>query len=292
MADGYGSIPAIDQALAGALLFAGLVALATRHRGGRFRGVGGWVGFWVAFAGILVALSRAPAAVSLVLLGLLMFAAVRTYFFVAPMRPRDRYAVLAAYAGIPFALWPCYTGSPATFLATAPVVLFLLFPVLLATGALQEGMLDSLGRLFLGVLLFVYCAAHLGLFVRVEPRGALELYGILVLAAELPQRLAGRLGRGTPWPRALGGLAAGAGLAIGLGYLCGPWAGMVEEDGARAGALVAAGVILGSLVTGAVLRDLALGPPGSSVGRGAFLDRIIPPVYAAPIFFHYLTHFA
>jgi predicted CDP-diglyceride synthetase/phosphatidate cytidylyltransferase len=292
MAERLGSIPAIDLALAGALAAAALVALSTRHRGGRFRGLAGWVGTWCVLAGILVALSRIPAQVSLVLLGLLMFAGIRTYFFVAPMRPRDRYAILAAYAGIPFALYPGYTGSAETFLATVPVVSFLLFPVLLSTGEMQEGMLDSLGRLFLGVLLFVYCAAHLGLLVRWEQRGALELFGILALAVELPQRLAGRIGRGTPWPRALAGLGAGVVLAPVLGFLCGPWCGIGEEDAARAGAIVAAGVALGTLVTGAVLKDLSLGPPGSSVGRGAFLDRVIPPIYAAPFFFHYLTHFA
>ena len=53
-----------------------------------------------------------------------------------------------------------------TFLAIVPVGLFLLFPVLLSLGSWQDGLLESLGRMLLGVLLFVFCAAHLGLLVR------------------------------------------------------------------------------------------------------------------------------
>jgi predicted CDP-diglyceride synthetase/phosphatidate cytidylyltransferase len=285
-------IPGIVLVLVGALAISGLLALASRRRGGRFRGLPGWVGFWVVFAAILVSLSRLPPWISLTMLGLLMFAALRTYFFVAPVRPRDRYAMLAAYLAIPFALYPGFTGSEATFLATVPVTLFLLFPVLLSAGKLREGLLESMGRILLGVLLFVFCAAHLGLLVRWEQPGLLELFGVLVLAAELPGRLTGRFRQGGGWARSALGVVAGVVLAAALGFWAGPWCGLVEEDGARAGLLVAIAVAMGALVSEAVMHDLAHGAPAGRVGRWAFLDRAIPAVYAAPVFFHYLNHFA
>lgn len=285
-------IPGIVVVLVGALAISGLLVLASRRRGGRFRGLPGWLGFWVVFAAILVSLSRLPPLVSLTMLGLLMFAALRTYFFVAPVRPRDRYAMLAAYLAIPFALYPGFTGSEATFLATVPVTLFLLFPVLLSAGKLREGLLESMGRILLGVLLFVFCAAHLGLLVRWEQPGLLELFGVLVLAAELPGRLTGRFRQGGGWARSAFGVAAGVVLAATLGFWAGPWCGMVEEDGARAGMLVAIAVNMGALVSEAVMHDLSPGAPAGRVGRWAFLDRAIPAVYAAPVFFHYLNHFA
>jgi predicted CDP-diglyceride synthetase/phosphatidate cytidylyltransferase len=289
MGDWIARVPAVDAALGALLLVVGLTALATRHRGGRFRGLPGWTGFWALFAGILVALSRGWAWFALTLLGLLMFAGLRTYFFLAPVRPQDRYAILAAYLTIPLALYPGLRGSQATFLATVPVILFLLFPVLLSMGRAKEGLLDSMGRLLLGVVLFVFCAAHLGLLVHDEPTGRLELFGVLVLAAELPQRLLGRPGRGAVWHPLLG-LSLGVALAGLLGFQLAPSCGLVEEDGARAGLLVALAVSMGAVVSDAVMRDLGSGVDW--LGRGAFLDRAIPAVYAAPVFFHYLDHFA
>jgi predicted CDP-diglyceride synthetase/phosphatidate cytidylyltransferase len=285
-------IPRIVLLLAGVLALSALLALAARRRGGRFRGLPGWVGFWGVFAGILVSLSRLPPGVSLTMLGLLMFAALRTFFFLAPVRPRDRYAMLAAYVAVPFALYPGLTGSEATFVATVPVTLFLLFPVLLSAGRPQEGLLESMGRILLGVALFVFCAAHLGLLVRSERPGLLELFGVLVLVAELAGRSTGRFRQGGGWARSTFGVVAGAVLAAAAGFWAGPWCGVVEEDGARAGVLVAIAVTMGALVSEAVMRDLSPGASGGRVGRWAFLDRAIPAVYAAPVFFHYLSHFA
>lgn len=285
-----GRVPAIDLALIVSLTIAGLTAVATRRRGGRFRGLPGWTVFWLVLGGILICLSRASAYISLPLLAALMFVALRNYFFVAPVRPKDRYAVLAAYAAVPFALYPGLTGSDETFLATVPIVLFLAFPVLLSLGEAQQGWLDSIGRVFLGVALFVFCAAHLGLLAREHHRGLAELFGTLVIAAELVQRLAGRYRGGSGWIKPSAGIAASGLLAAALGFWLGPACGLVEEDAARAGFLVAIAVAMGAAVADALIRDLSLGP--SSAGRGAILDRSIPAVYAAPVFFHYLNHFA
>jgi predicted CDP-diglyceride synthetase/phosphatidate cytidylyltransferase len=285
-------ISSIELVLGGALAGTALLTIATRHRGGRFRALPGWLGFLALFSLILVSLSRFSPWLSLVLLGLLMFVGLRTYFFVAPVRPRDRYAILAAYLAIPFALYAGFAGSHEAFLATVPIVLFLLFPVLLSVGRQHEGLLDSMGRILLGVLLFLFCAAHLGLFVRWGQPGLPELFGALVVAADLPQRLAGRFREGTGWLRPALGVLAGLFLAAWLGYWTGPLCGLAEEDGARAGFLVALAVTMGALVTDAVIRDLARGSSPARVGRIGLLDRTIPAVYAAPVFFHYLNHFA
>ena len=292
MRDWIANLPRIDWALAAALAISGLSALVTRRRGGHFRGLPGWVGFWAVFAGILVSLSRLPPWISLTMLGLLMFVGLRAYFFVVPVRPRDRYALLAAYLAIPIVLYLGFTGSQATFLALVPVGLFLLFPVLLSMGPLQEGLLESVGRILLAVLFFVICSAHLGLFVHWEQRGLLELFGVLVLAAELPGRLTGRFRLGGGRTRTAIGVTGGAILAVAAGYWAGPWCGLGQQDAARAGFLVAVAVTLGALVSEAIMRDLSPAPSAGRTGRWAFLDRTIPAVYAAPVFFHYLNHFA
>jgi len=282
----------IDLVLGAMVLAATLIALAAGRQGGRFRGLPGWAGFWIVFAGILVALSRLSPWIGFTLLGLLMFGALRAFFFVAPVRQRDRYAILASYLAVPFALWPAYLGSQDTFLAAVPVTLFLLIPVFLSIGPSERGLLDAMGRTLLGVLFFVFCIAHLGLLVH-EPQPALpQLFAILVIAAELPQRLLWRSHAERGWLKMMLGMLLGAVFAVGLGFWLGPQCGLVEEDAGRAGLLVAIAATLGAQVSDAVRQDLALSASSSSLGRGAFLTRSVPAVYAAPVFFHYLNHFA
>jgi len=286
-------IPRLDLVLAAAVGISLLASLMSRRRGGRFREMPGWAGFWTFSAVVLISLSHAPKYLSFPLLAIVMFMALRTYFFLAPVRPRDRYAILASYLAIPFALWPAYVGSQDLFLAVVPVALFLFIPVFLAIGPPESGMLDSMGRTLLGVLLFVFCMAHLGLLSHHELTGVLELFGILVLAAELPQRLAGRFRWGTGWwIRPTVGTPISLFLAIGAGWYLGPWCGLDAGDAGRAGALVFVAVTMGALVNDAVSKDLALTSPSVRRGRGAMLNRLVPAAYAAPVFFHYLVHFA
>jgi predicted CDP-diglyceride synthetase/phosphatidate cytidylyltransferase len=276
----------IDRLLALAVVLALAAALATRGRGGRFRLLLGWAGFWALFAGLLAGLVKLPAVISLVLLGVVMYAGLRTWFFVTPLRPRDRFAILGAYLAIPAALAPGYAGAHGAVLAAVPILLLLTFPVLLIAGPAEEGTLDALGRLLLGVLVFVFCAAHLGLLVR---REQLELYGVLGLAADLPQRLAGRFEPGSRL-RPAAGIVVSALLASGLGGWSGPWCGVSTRDGAIAGMLVAVAVAMGAAVIRAVLRDLGLSSQ-TLHGRGAFLDRVVPLIYAAPFFYYSLVDF-
>jgi predicted CDP-diglyceride synthetase/phosphatidate cytidylyltransferase len=286
-------VPPIDTALAVALVVAAAVAFGVRRRGGRFRRLLGWVGFSLALAVVLVSLERASPWVAAPLLGALMFASLRSWFFVTPVRPADRSAILASYAAIPLALYPGFVGSSDTYLAVVPAVAFLFFPFLLALGRDKTGWLDALGRVLLGVLVFVFCASHLALLVHGPASGGLpELFGLFVIATELPARLAGRFGRGSGWLRPGAGVAVGVVLAAALGFLCGPWCGLGEEDAARAGMLVAAAVTMGGLVHDAALGDLGAGRAGARIHGAELLDRAIPALYAAPFFFHYLDHFA
>jgi predicted CDP-diglyceride synthetase/phosphatidate cytidylyltransferase len=281
-------MPPIVLALALALLLAAPFAFLAGTRGGRFRAMPGWLGFWVFFGALLVCLSRAPLAVSLPFLGAMMFAGLKQYLFLAPVRPHDRWAIAVAYLFIPGALIPAYLDSLLLFESVVSVGLLFLVPVLLSLGAKQAGLFDSMGRLYLGVLLFIFGGGHLG-FLAHEPRGTLELFAILVLVAELPQRLVGR-----PRPgqilRATSGVLAAFGLDAAIGVWLGPLAGLGRERGLGAGLLVAAVVTLGAVLADAAAEDLSLDAAATRLGRGAFLDRALPALYAAPAYYLYLIH--
>ena len=292
MAELFGGDARLVWALAGALAVVSIVAFLTRRRGGRFRALPGWAGLWWVMATVLVLLSRSNRWIAFPLLAFMMFASLRAYFSVAPVRPRDRYAILVSYLSIPLILWPAFIGAVNLFQAVVPVVLFLIVPVFLVYGTTERGLLGSMGRMLLGVIFFVFCIAHLALFAGTSHHGLLELFGLLVLASELPQRLAGRLHPGAPWVRPLAGILVGMVLATGFGYLLATWAGMPHIDGWRSGLLVSVAVTLGALVSDAVATDLELTSSAAVIGRGATMTRMVPAVYAAPVFFHYVTNFA
>ncbi len=275
--------------LAVAVTVVGFISLAVRGRGGRFRLLPMWAGFWIGFGLLLMVLSVAPRWASMPLLAAVMFAALRTYFFVAPLRLKDRYAVLLAYAVIPLILWPVYLGKTELFFDVVPVSLFLVFPAILSIGSDHSGLLDSMGRGMLGVLFFLYCGAYLGLMTQLAP-GTLELFGILVLTGELPQRMAG----GRKPGRFLSRLFLGVFFAGTVGYLLarhagvGDWVGLNANQVALGGAFISMAVTAAHLVTNGIADDLEMNSPSTLMGRGMFLGRIVPAVYAAPFFYYFL----
>jgi predicted CDP-diglyceride synthetase/phosphatidate cytidylyltransferase len=277
--------------LAAAILAAGIIALVARSRGGRFRGLPGWIGFWVVFGGILVLLSRGPRWASFPALAGFMFASLRALFYVAPLRPTDRYAILVVYASIPVALYPAWIGDRDLFLVVTPVSLFLAVPVLLSFSRDHSGLLDSMGRVLTGAVLFVFCLSHLGLMTHL-PEGSIEFFGVLVIASELPTRLLWRARPSGGIGRPLIGTVLGAILGAGIGWLLGPPAGLGAVDGAIVGFVVSLAVAAGALVSEAVSRDLELGASASLVGRGSFLDRTVPIAYGAPVFYHVFGYLA
>jgi len=280
-------IPRLVLVLAAALVVIAPVAILAGRKGGRYRALPGWVAAWAQFAVLIVILSRLSPKISLPLLGIVMFFALKQYFFLTPLRPQDRWAIFLVYLFIPLALWLAWVGS-FTLLSGATVIgLFLLIPVLLSVAPRQPGLLDALGRVLLGVLAFVLCAAHFGLMTHL-PAGSLELFGVCALLADLCQRLSGRMRPGEELGRPVLGVVAGAAAAAAAGAWLAPLASATPAHGAVAGALIALATAGGSLVSDAVAHDLMRTQSDAILGRAAFLDRTFPAIYAAPVFYHYL----
>ena len=281
------AIPKLVLIFAATLAIVAPFAVVAGRRGGRYRALPGWIAAWSQFAILIVALSRLDSAISFTLLGLVMFVALKQYFTLTPLRPQDRWAVLVAYISIPLALWPTWAGSFGLLSAATVIGLFLLVPVLLSIGPRQPGLLDALGRVLLGVLVFVFCAAHFGLMTRLPP-GSLELFGITALLADLPQRLTGRIRPGGERVRPLLGVFASVVIAAAVGATLAPLASTASLHGGVAGGLIALAMAGGSLVSDAVAQDLLRTQSDAVLGRAAFLDRTLPAIYAAPVFYHYL----
>ena len=281
-------IPRMVLLLAAGIMAAGVIALVIRGRGGHYRTLPGWAGFWVFLGVLLVCLSRAPMWIGFVLLAGLMLVSLRAFFSQAPLRPGDRWSILGAYLAVPCALYPAFVGSGEVFLVMI-VVMALFLPVLLSFGKAHDGLLDSMGRIVLGSFFFVFCTAHLGLMAGRVPE-QLELFGILVLASELPQRLGGTTRHGRSAAGPITGLTVGVGLGFALGFLLGPQAGIDSVLAGAGGVLLALAVAAGDKVTTAMASALELRAADSLTGSGAFLDRMVPAVYAAPVFYYFLQY--
>jgi phosphatidate cytidylyltransferase len=281
------AIPKLVWILAATLAILAPFAVLAGRRGGRYRLLPGWIAAWTWLAILIVALSRLSPVISFPLLGLVMFLGLKQYFTLTPLRSQDRFAILAAYVSIPMALWPTWAGSFGLLSAATVIGLFLLIPVLLSIVPRQPGLLDALGRVLLGVVIFVFCAAHFGLMTRL-PSGSLELFGVTALLADLPQRLTGRIRPGGERVRPFIGVVLSVLLAAAVAAAIAPLAATAPLHGGVAGALVALSMAGGSLVSDAVAQDLMRTQSDAVLGRAAFLDRALPALYAAPIFYHYL----
>ncbi|HZN56194.1 MAG TPA: hypothetical protein VFB67_12825 [Candidatus Polarisedimenticolaceae bacterium] len=280
-------IPRLVLILAAAIALIAPVAVLAGRKGGRYRALPGWVAAWAQFAVLIVVLSRMSPKISFPLLGIVMFFALKQYFFLTPLRPQDRWAIFLTYLFIPIALWPAWAGSFNLLSGATVVGVFLLMPVLLSIAPRQPGLLDALGRVLLGVLVFVFCAAHFGLMTHLAA-GSLELFGMCGLMADLCQRFSGRMRPGEEQVRPFLGVVAGAAAAAAAGAWLAPLAGLRPTHGATAGVLVALATAGGSLVSDAVSHDLMRTQSDAIMGRAAFLDRTFPAIYAAPVFYHYV----
>ncbi len=276
-------VPPIVLAIAVILLIAAPAAFALARRGGRFRALPGWVGFWGFFAALLVLLSRAIPWVSFPLLAVVMFLGLRQYFFLTPVRPQDRWALFCAYITIPLALWPAFLGRDEIFLEAVPLGLFVVLPVTLCLAERQPGLLDSMGRVLFGAIVYVYCAGFLGLMSH-SKHGSLELFALLAIVAELTQRLAGRVRPAVNFAGRTAGLAGSAAIAGIAGWYAAPWIGGTPVHGVYLALVVAISVAGGARIAGAVAKDLDVAPAGTVVGRAAYLDRTTPALLAAPLF--------
>jgi phosphatidate cytidylyltransferase len=281
------AIPKLVVIFAATLAILAPFAVLAGRRGGRYRALPGWIAAWAQFAILIVVLQHLTPTISFPLLGLVMFVALKQYFTLTPLRSQDRWAILLAYLSIPLALWPTWAGSFDLLSAATVIGLFLLIPVLLSIVPRQAGLLDALGRVLLGVLIFVFCAAHFGLMTRLSA-GSLELFGITALLADLPQRITGRIRPGEERVRPFLGVVVSAVLAAAVGATLAPMASIAPLHGGVAGALIALAMAGGSLVSDAVAQDLLRTQSDAVLGRAAFLDRTLPAIYAAPIFYHYL----
>lgn len=222
-------------------------------------------------------------------LAVLCFLALREFFTLTDLRFGDRWGVLAAYAAIPFTFYFMQTDWYGMFIIAIPVYAFLVIPFVIALGGEEpRGAVFSVGVIVLGLMLMVYCVAHIGYLARYAPWMA----AYVVLAVAVCDLLAFVLrARDRPaLQSALLQLLAPAPLTLGLALALMPWTGIPWVPSVVLALLIPLLVAIGCHTIDYLEADFGIERDRLSPGRGEILNALKSFVYAGPVAFHYLRY--
>lgn len=243
--------------------------------------------------------------VTLAVMAMISFLALKEYLSVIPTRRADRAFLLLAYAAIPIQTVLIAAGRHDLFAVFVPLYAGILVPAAMLFGGRTEGYLRAVATIAMGLLLAVYLFGHLSrlLFLpeALNPAaGGLGLMVYLVVLAQsndVAQYIFGKsLGRRAMVPaispgKTWGGFAGGFGATVVLAVVLAPWlTPFGRGEAAFAGGLIALAGFAGDVMLSAVKRDLAIKDWSRLLpGHGGVLDRIDSLVFAAPLYFHFIV---
>ena len=236
------------------------------------------------------------------LLAFVSFLALKEYLSVIPTRRADRRVLFWAYGAIPVQYAFVWFENYGMFIIFVPVYMFLFLPMVMTLVGETQRFLTAIGTLHWGLMLTVFCLAHLAFLVVLPPNGEgpqLLLYlVVLTQAGDVAQYLWGkRIGRHKVLPSVspnktveglLGGVATVTLLSLVLGTLLTP---MPWYLALVVGFLLALAGFVGDVTISAFKRDLGIKDASSLIpGHGGILDRVDSLTYTAPLFFHIIRY--
>jgi phosphatidate cytidylyltransferase len=261
---------------------------------------------WWWMAGIFLLALLVGWQMSLVLLGLLSFLALKEYLSLIPTRRADRRVLFWAYLAIPAQYYWAGIAWYGMFIIFIPVYMFLLLPFRMLLSGEPQGFLRAAGTLHWGLMVTVFSLSHAAYLLVLPagvnpPAGGAGLLFFLVFLTEandVAQYLWGKsLGRhkivprispNKTWQGFLGGLFT----TLALAMLLAPWLTPLSLlESSLAGLLIGAAGFVGDVNISALKRDLGIKDSGSLLpGHGGILDRVDSLTYTAPLFFHFIYY--
>ena len=257
----------------------------------------------VALFGVAFVLGKG---VTVFLFALTSFFCLREFLSIAPTRPEDHRAIVAAfYVFIPLQYWLVYDAWQGLWAILIPVWAFLLLPILGLLQGRTDDFLQRTARIQWALMLAVFCISHapalLTLHIPSFERKSVLLLFFLITVVQLSDVLqyvfgklfgkhavAPRISPAKTWEGLLGGGLTATAIGTGLWWIT-PFNPM--QAAAMAFAIVMAG-FAGGLVLSAVKRSLGAKDWGTMIeGHGGALDRMDSVSFAAPVFFHLTNYF-
>jgi len=243
---------------------------------------------------------------SLVLFGLISFAALREFITLTPTRPGDHRTLFWSFFIItPLQYYLIGVGWYGLFSILIPVYAFLFVPIRSVLTGDTESFLERIAKIQWGLMVCVYCVSYVPALLTLEIDGyenqnakLLFYFVLIVQLSDVLQYVWGKwLGRrriapevspNKTWEGFIGGVIS----ATIVGTLLW-WATPFDVLAAASMSLVATLMgFAGGLTMSAIKRDRGVKDYGTLIeGHGGMLDRIDSVCFAAPIFFHMTRYF-
>ena len=274
-----------------AALFVGLsLFLALRRALGVSDRVAAYVTYLWAFCLVFALTELVSPGVGVWLLAVLCFLVLREYFTLVDLRIQDRWAILAAYAAIPFMFYYIQTDWYTMFGLSIPFWAFMVVPFMISVGGREvEGSVVSVGTIGLGLFLLVYSIGHIGYLAYYSTWMAVFLVACVALCD-----LMAYVTKSRDRPR-LQNLAlqllAPAPITVALGLVLMPWTGIPRVHSVILALVIPALVAIACHTMDHLEADLRIDRSRLRPGRGEVINSLKSFLYAGPAAFHYLRYF-
>ena len=220
------------------------------------------------------------------ILAVLCFLALREYFSLVDIRLQDRWSLWGAYLAIPFMTYLIQIDWYGMFIISIPVYAFLVTAFLATLGGDErQGIVFSIGAIYFGLFLFVYCIGHLGYLAHYSTWLACMLV-INVVVCDVSAYLFG-IRRKFTWRKTLAAIP----FTVSIAWLLSELAGLPPLHAIILGGLIPPLVAASRRTIAFVETDLRIDGEHLKPGKGLIIDNMKSYLFAAPVMFHYVHYF-
>ncbi|MCP4144085.1 MAG: hypothetical protein GY752_02235 [bacterium] len=217
--------------------------------------------------------------ISILVLALLSFVALREYLSLLDIRIEDRFGILVSYLSIPFLFYLVWINWYGLFIISIPVYTFLVVPFFIALGGRTRGITFSVGAIDFGLFFFVFCLGHLAYLIAYAPMMAALIVPMIAICDQLARK----------FPTKYFNYAISSLLIITpILVLVGPLVDISPILSLSLSIIITALVYKGHFTLNAIGEDLGIRPDRLTPGRGLALDSLKAYLYSIPVIFHYL----
>lgn len=229
--------------------------------------------------------------ISIWILALLCFVALREYFTLVDIRLQDRWGILGAYLSIPFMIIFIQLDAYGIFIISIPIYAFLVIPFLITLGGKEiEGTLFSIGVIDFGIFLLVYCIGHIGYLSLFSTWMAVMLILNVAVCDLISILMRKRIKPPRHW--VLPQYFISVPVIVILTLVLSEWTRIPRLHCIFLGILIPALVAIGRHTIRYIEKDFGIRRDELVPGKGQVLDSLRSFLYTAPIVFHYIRYFS
>ena len=237
---------------------------------------------WVLF--LVITLSEwVSFTISLWIIALLAFYALREFFSLVDIRLEDRFGILISYLSIPFMFYLIQIDWYGLFIIAIPVYTFLIMPFFVALGRKSRGIVFSVGVLDFGLFFYVFCMGHIGYLIYFSERMAM----LMIIAVAVNDSIL-RYIKSTHYRVKL---LLQIICICSLFMITSGWSGIPLIHTAALGVIIPILACIGFFTLKELEHDLGIRSERLQPGRGKTIEALKLYLYTAPVFFHYLRWF-